>query len=96
MALLVLLVFLGVSPGKPWHQATNPRLTITEAMTFMRKLYRVRHAPNTRESVRFSIVNPLVHAGVLIPNPDQPRAKQSPNYCYQVDPNIADWLRLLP
>lgn len=95
MAPLVLLAFMGLRPGDPWHAASSPRLTITAVMQFMASAFGVAYAPNTRESVRFSVVNPFVAAGVLVPNPDAHRPKQSPKFCYQLHPATAEILRLL-
>lgn len=95
MAPLVLLAFLAMKPGDPWHHGSVPLMTITQAMLWMKNHYGVAYAPNTRESVRFSVVMPLVAAGVLVPNPDKPRAKQSPNYCYQLETNHAEIIRLI-
>lgn len=94
MHAFTLCAFAGVLPGDPWLSATGPMLTITQAMTFMRDHYGMTYAPNTRETVRFAVVNPMVANKILVDNPDAPRPKQSPYYCYQLEPTVLDLVRL--
>lgn len=96
MATTVLLAFCGLTPAQQWIQMNPPPMTITQAMEFMRIHYGVAYAPNTRESIRFSVVRPMVELGILIANPDGDRPPQSPKYCYQLDGRVAELLRILP
>ncbi len=90
---ICLLALLDLTEPVHWRKAHNPMLGIRAILDFARNHYDRNYAENTRETVRDESVKPLVSAGLLKHNPDQPdRAVNSPKSCYQV---AADALALL-
>lgn len=90
---MTLLALLALTPEQPWTQAQAPLLGITPIMDFIRDQYGVAYAPNTRETIRRQSVHQFVQAALVIENPDQPdRPKNSPYWCYQIEPAALDLL----
>lgn len=85
---LTLLSLIDLGPEMSWSESTNPLRGITAMMKFFDERYGVKYEPNTRETVRDETVKPFVNAGIAIPNPDKPRAPNSPRYCYQIAPDV--------
>jgi len=57
-------------------------------------VYRVRYAPNTRETIRDEAVKHFVEAGMLVRNPDDPaRPTNSGRTVYQIEPHAIELLR---
>jgi BsuBI/PstI restriction endonuclease domain/BsuBI/PstI restriction endonuclease HTH domain len=83
---ICLLALLDLPPKRSWQRATNPLLGIRAILDFAREQLETNYAENTRESVRKYSVKPLVSAGVLLHNPDDPkRPVNSSGNCYQVE-----------
>jgi hypothetical protein len=92
-AALTLLALLELTPQKPWRQATNPLRGVTPIMEFVAEHYRKIWKPNTRETVRRFTLHQFEQAGIVIANPDEPsRPKNSPLYCYQIEPHVLELL----
>src|SRR5881392_569284 len=72
MAGHVLLALLDLNPATPWSGASNPLRGITPIIEFIAESYRVRFAPNTRETIRDEAVKYFVEAGMVLRNPDNP------------------------
>lgn len=90
---MTFLALLGLSPDKSWQQANSPLMGITLMMEFIRDHYGVNYAPNTRETIRRHSIHQFVQAALVVENPDQPsRPKNSPNWCYQIDPTTLSLL----
>jgi hypothetical protein len=49
---LCLLALLDLRPRRKWAQAGKPLMGITPIMDWIRKHYKKKYAPNTRETVR--------------------------------------------
>jgi hypothetical protein len=82
----VFLSLLDLKPEIPWSGATSPLRGITPIIEFIAENYRVRYAPNTRETVRDEAVKYFVEAGMILRNPDKPeRPTNSGNTVYQVE-----------
>ena len=93
---LVLLTLLGMKPGANWSDARAPLLGITQMMAEFRDTWGKHYAPNTRETVRRQSVHQMVHAGVLVQNPDDPnRPVNSGKNVYQVTPEAFEALRFV-
>lgn len=87
VAAYTLLALLDVVATAPWSAASNPLRGITPIIEFIAKTYRVRYAPNTRETIRDEAVKYFVEAGLLLRNPDNPnRPTNSGKTVYQVEP----------
>lgn len=84
---ICLLALLDIAPATPWRNVGNPQLGVRAILDFARSKYNHPYAENTRETVRDESIKPMVAAGMLMHNPDQPdRAVNSPKSCYQIDP----------
>jgi hypothetical protein len=83
---ICLLALLDLPPKRSRQSATNPLLGIRAILDFAREQLETNYAENTRESVRKYSVKPLVSAGLLLHNPDDPtRPVNSSGNCYQVE-----------
>ncbi len=90
----VLLAMLDLGPHDPWRQARNPLRGITPVIDFVARNYRVRYAPNTRETIRDEAVKYFVEEGLLAKNPDNPkRPTNSGNTVYQIEPSALSLCR---
>jgi len=91
---LTLLAILDLKPAMPWSKARAPRVGITPIMYFCRDEYGKTYAPNTRETIRRQTMHQFVQAGIALSNPDRPdRPINSPDWCYQVTPDMLAVLR---
>lgn len=82
-----LLALLELPPTAPWRTATAPQKGITTIIEFVSHSYKVRYAPNTRETFRDEAVKHFVEAGMLLRNPDHPlRPTNSGKTVYQMEP----------
>lgn len=91
---LCLLCLIDLPPGQPWSEADGTTLwRTTELMQWLREIYDVDYAPNTRETIRRQTLHQFIQGGLVLYNPDNPeRAVNSPANCYQIAP---DALKLL-
>ena len=89
-----LLALLDLRPDVPWANAQAPLCGITPVIDFISAAYRVRYAPNTRETIRDDAVKFFVEAGLLLRNPDEPtRPTTSGRTIYQIEPSALVLLR---
>ena len=94
VAAYTFLALLDLAASAPWSAASNPLRGITPIIEFVAKAYRVRYAPNTRETIRDEAVKFFVEAGLLLRNPDKPsRPTNSGQTVYQVEPTALALLR---
>ena len=70
---LTLLAVLDLSPTDPWEAAAAPLIGVTPIMEWVETNYGRTYAPNTREKFRRFTLHQFVDAGLVVPNPDQPR-----------------------
>lgn len=70
---LTLLALCGLGIKDPWTDATREARTVTKGvMDFVWREYRVKYAPNTRETVRRQVLHQFVLAGIADYNPFEP------------------------
>ncbi len=82
----VLLALLDLGPYDPWQNAQDSLRGITPIIDFVANKYRLRYAPNTRETIRDEAVKYFVEAGLLAKNPDDPgRPTNSGKTVYQIE-----------
>jgi hypothetical protein len=75
------------SPNETWEAARNPLRGVTPIIDFVSGKYRLRYAPNTRETIRDEAVKYFVEEGLLIKNPDDMnRPTTSGKTVYQIEP----------
>src|SRR6266581_2376308 len=90
----VLLALLDLDPATAWSGASNPLRGITPIIEFIAQSYRLRYAPNTRETIRDEAVKYFVESGMVLRNPDNPsRPTNSGNTVYQVEPSSLALIR---
>jgi len=86
-AAYTLLALLNLQVNMAWAEAQAPLCGITPVIDFIATAYRVRYAPNTRESIRDDAVKFFVEEGLLLRNPDDPhRPTNSGKTVYQIEP----------
>jgi adenine-specific DNA-methyltransferase len=90
---LTLLTIAGMKPELEWCNASDPMIGITEIMDYIRDHFGKTYAPNSRETIRRFTIHQFVQAGLVIPNPDKPRAINSPQFVYQIEKNFIDLLK---
>jgi hypothetical protein len=91
---LCLLALLDLRPGSSWAEAHDPLVGITPMMDWIRKHYKKKYAPNTRETVRRQTMHQFLEAGIATYNPDKPgRPVNSPAAVYQIEPSALALLR---
>ena len=90
---LTLLSLLDLRPTSTWQEAASPLMGITPMMDFFATHYRKRYAPNSRETVRRFTIHQFEQAGLVIQNPDKPRAINSPDNVYQIESSTLKLLR---
>lgn len=81
---LCLLALADLRPATAWAAARRPLRRITEMMDWFREHYGKDYKPNTRETVRRETMHQFVQMGLVVENPDEPRPKNSPHWCYQL------------
>jgi hypothetical protein len=78
---------LDLGPYDLWQNAQDPLRGITPIIDFVATKYRIRYAPNTRETIRDEAVKYFVQEGLLARNPDDPRRPtNSGKTVYQIEP----------
>jgi len=83
----VLLAMLDLDPRTAWKDAADPLRGITPIIDFVASKYRLRYAPNTRETIRDEAVKYFVEEGLIVKNPDNPdRPTNSGKTVYQIEP----------
>ncbi|MBI3986622.1 MAG: restriction endonuclease [Lentisphaerae bacterium] len=82
----VLLALLDLGPYDAWDVAREPLRGITPIIDFVANNYRLRYAPNTRETIRDEAVKYFVEEGLLVKNPNDPsRPTNSGKTVYQIE-----------
>lgn len=90
----VLLAMLDLGPRDPWRKACAILRGITPIIDFIAAQYRVRYAPNTRETIRDEAVKYFVEEGLLVKNPDDPaRPTTSGKTVYRIEATALDLCR---
>lgn len=94
VAAYTILALLDLKPLQLWSEASEPLRGITPIIDFVAENYRVRYAPNTRETIRDEAVKYFVETGLLIRNPDDPsRLTNSGKTVYQIEPAALELIR---
>jgi adenine-specific DNA-methyltransferase len=82
---LSLLALLNLKKNGNWNKVKRPMLGVTPMMDWIKKFYKKKYAPNTRETIRRQTLHQFVEGGVCLYNPDRPdRPVNSPKACYQI------------
>jgi hypothetical protein len=67
-----LLALVQVGATQAWSEAQRKSLRLHDILVWINAQYGVQYAENTRESLRRDVIAPMVQAGILEHNPDQP------------------------
>ncbi len=90
---LTLLSLLNLRPSDPWSKSNSVLIGVTGIINFIKENYQREYAPNSRESIRRQTIHQFIQAGLIIPNPDEPRPVNSPNYVYTISENTLHLLK---
>lgn len=90
---LTLLALLALTPDSLWADASSPLLGITPMMDYFRSHFAKKYAPNSRETVRRFTIHQFEQAGLVVKNPDKPRAINSPDNVYQIEAGALELLK---
>ena len=67
-----LLALVQVGPAQAWSEAQRKSLRLHDILVWINAQYGVQYAENTRESLRRDVIAPMVQAGILEHNPEEP------------------------
>ena len=67
-----LLTLVQVGLPQTWANAQRKSLRLHDILVWINAQYGVQYAENTRESLHRNVIAPMVQAGILEHNPDQP------------------------
>jgi adenine-specific DNA-methyltransferase len=92
---LTLLALANLGPKAAWAEVDRPLLRTVDIMEFVRKRYRKRYAPNSRETIRRQTLHQFEQARLVDRNPDDPsRPTNSGNTVYRLTSDVASILRV--
>ncbi|RMH92886.1 restriction endonuclease [Lysobacter pythonis] len=91
----ILLALSNLRPNAPWANADGAdRWRTVDIMQWLRDHYDKDYAPNSRETLRRFSLHPMIEAGLVLYNPDDPaRPVNSPDNCYQISPEALALVR---
>jgi hypothetical protein len=69
---LTLLALVQVGTAQAWSEAQRKSLRLHDILVWINTQYGVQYAENTRKSLRRDVIAPMVQAGILEHNPDEP------------------------
>lgn len=93
VAALTLLALADMRPGRVWSEATAPLIRTVEIMAWIKSEYGIEYRPNSRETIRNSLID-FRKAGLISNNPDDPsRPVNSIRTCYQLREDALNILR---
>lgn len=92
---LTLLSLCCIKPKDPWTIAKRQSLTVSKGiMDFIASEYKVKYAPNTRETVRRQVLHQFVQANLVDYNPDNPALPtNSPKAHYAITNSALDLIK---
>ena len=90
---LTLLALADMRPGRVWAEAAAPLIRTVEIMAWIKSEYGIEYNPNSRETIRDSLID-FRKAGLVAYNPDDPnRPVSSARTCYQLHEDVLNILR---
>ena len=91
-----LLALVQVGAAQAWSEAQRKSLRLHDILIWINEQYGVRYAENTRESLRRDVITPMVQAGILEHNPDQPELPANhPKNHYAIHASVLEKIRQL-
>lgn len=92
---MILLALAQLPTDKPWSQASNPMLGVTQILDWVNdNYYAKRYAPNTRETFRRQTLHQFNAAGLTQYNFDKPdRTVNDKNNNYRISPEALELIK---
>ena len=91
-----LLALVQVGAAQAWSEAQRKSLRPHDILVWINEQYGVQYAENTRESLRRDVIAPMVQAGILEHNPDQPDLPPNhPKNHYAIQVALLEKIKLL-
>jgi adenine-specific DNA-methyltransferase len=91
---LVLLALLDLGPRAKWETSGQRLIGVTPVMQWIEQRYKVKYAPNSRETIRRETLHQFVQAGIVEYNSDKPdRPVNSPHAVYRISSHALHVLR---
>ena len=78
---LTILAMASLSKRTPWQDATNNWIRIHDIIVFIKSVYKIEYAENSRETIRKQAMHPFRTAALI---EDNGEATNSPNYRYRI------------
>ena len=96
LAAFALLACVQVGVDQTWGEAQRKSLRLHDILAWIGEQYCVHYAENTRESLRRDVIAPLVQAGILEHNPDQPGLPSNhPKNHYAIHASVLEKIKQL-
>ena len=93
---LTLLALVQVGPAQAWSEAQRKSLRLHDILVWINAQYGVQYAENIRESLRRDVIAPLVQAGILEHNPEEPNLPPNhPRNHYAIHASVLEKIKLL-
>jgi hypothetical protein len=93
---LTLLALVQVGAAQAWSEAQRKSLRLHDILVWINAQYGVQYAENTRESLRRDVIAPMVQAGILEHNPDEPNPPPNhPRNHYAIHASALEKIKLL-
>jgi hypothetical protein len=90
MCCLVMLALADIKEDTPWSEANNNWIRIHDIIAFIKEIYGVVYAENSRETIRKQALHPFRIAAFV---EDNTLATNSPNYSYRLTAEFLEVLR---
>jgi hypothetical protein len=96
LAAFTLLAFVQVGVDQTWDEAQRKSLRLHDILAWIGEQYCVHYAENTRESLRRDVITPMLQAGILEHNPDQPGLPSNhPKNHYAIHASVLEKIKQL-
>ena len=93
---LTQLALVQVGPAQAWSEAQRKSLRLHDILVWINAQYGVQYAENTRESLRRDVIAPMVQAGILEHNPEEPNLPPNhPRNHYAIHASVLEKIKLL-
>jgi hypothetical protein len=91
-----LLALVQVGATQAWSEAQRKSLRLHDILVWINAQYGVQYAENTRESLRRDVIAPMVQAGILEHNPEEPNLPPNhPRNHYAIHASVLEKIKQL-
>jgi hypothetical protein len=96
LSAFTLLALVQVGAAQTWSEAQRKSLRLHDILIWINEQYGVQYAENTRESLRRDVITPMVQAGILEHNPEEPNMPPNhPRNHYAIHASVLEKIRQL-